>query len=340
MGTSTPENGAIVDVKGLTKVFNGKLRAVDGVSFQVNAKEIFGFLGPNGAGKTTTIKMLTTLLKPTSGDAEVCGNDIRKHPDDVRASIGIVPQEYTADEDMTGHDNVAFAGSLYGIPRGVVKDRAAELLDLVGLSEAADRKVITYSGGMRRRLEIATGLVNHPRLLFLDEPTLGLDVQTRTAVWDYIKKLKGDYGMTLFMTTHYLEEADGVCDRIAMIDHGKIIKIGTPSELKASLGGDVIELGIREATEDLTPIIMNVKGVKEVRKTNNDYRVKAEMGDETAPEIMDAIRARGYHVSRILVTKPTMDQVFLEYTGKTLRDEEADRAEIMAQRRTVRRARA
>ena len=328
----------IVKVEGLTKNF-GTLKAVDGISFEVNEGEIFGFLGPNGAGKTTTIKMLTTLLKATSGSATVCGYGINSHPNDVRASIGIVPQEYTADEDMTGADNVTFCGDLYGIPRSVSRGREKELLELVGLGDAADRKVMTYSGGMRRRLEIACGLVNHPRLLFLDEPTLGLDVQTRTAVWEYIRKLKGDYGMTLFMTTHYLEEADGVCDRIAIIDHGKIIKMGTSDELKASLGGDVIELGIKDGAEDLSPLIMNVKGVKEIRKANHDYRIKAEMGEEIAPEIIEAIRSKGYRVNKISVSKPSLDQVYLEYTGKSIRDEEANRAEMFAHRVTMRRAR-
>lgn len=329
----------VIDVKDLTKTFNGTLKAVDSVTFQVHEGEIFGFLGPNGAGKTTTIKMLTTLLKPSSGTASVCGIDVGHHQNDVRASVGIVPQEYTADEDMTGVENVMFCADLYGIPHEASRGRAHELLELVGLLDAASRKVSTYSGGMRRRLEIACGLVNHPKLLFLDEPTLGLDVQTRTAVWDYIKKLKGDYGMTLFMTTHYLEEADGVCDRIAIIDHGRLIKIGSPAELKDSLGGDVIELGIRETTEDLSPMIMGIKGVKEVKKTDHDYRMKAEMGEETAPEIIDAIRSKGYHVNKISVTKPTLDEVYLEFTGKTIREEEANRAEMFSQRVTMRRAR-
>lgn len=330
---------SVISVSDLTKTFNGKMKAVDAVSFEVKEREIFGFLGPNGAGKTTTIKMLTTLLRPTSGTATVCGYSITSHPNDVRASIGIVPQEYTADEDLTGQQNITFCSDLYGIPRSVSRDRTAELLDLVGLKDAASRKVQTYSGGMRRRLEIACGLVNHPRLLFLDEPTLGLDVQTRTAVWDYIKKLKHDYGMTLFMTTHYLEEADGVCDRIAIIDHGKLVKAGAPDDLKASLGGDIIELGVKEAAEDLTPLIVQSKSVKDVRKTDSTYRIKAELGEEAAPEIIELIRAKGYHVSRISVTKPSMDQVYLEYTGRSLRDVEADRAEMFTQRATLRRAR-
>jgi ABC-type multidrug transport system, ATPase component len=211
----------IISVKRLSKVFNGKLRAVDGVSFSVKEGEIFGFLGPNGAGKTTTIKMLTTLITPTSGDATVSGHSIDREANKVRASVGVVPQEFTADEDLTGFDNALLMADLYGIPRKVSKQRIVELMRLVDLEAAMKRKVGTYSGGMRRRLELAIGLVNHPKVLFMDEPTLGLDVQTRTAVWDYIRKMKNDYKMTLFMTTHYLEEADSLCDRIAIIDHGK-----------------------------------------------------------------------------------------------------------------------
>ncbi len=333
-------DGLVIKVDGLSKSFSGKVKAVDDVSFEVKEREIFGFLGPNGAGKTTTINMLTTLLRPTSGSAIVCGYDLHKHPNDVRASVGIVPQEYTSDEDMTGIGNIIFCGDLYGVPRKVSKERAIELLDLVGLSDAANRKVQTYSGGMRRRLEVACGLINHPRLLFLDEPTLGLDVQTRTAVWQYIKKLKEDYGMTLFMTTHYLEEADGICDRIAIIDHGKIVKIGSPTELKASLGGDIIELGVKESAEDLTPLIQQVASVRDVKRVDSDYRIKTSLGEEAAPIIIDMIRTKGYHVTKIMVTKPTMDQVYLEYTGRSIRDVEADRAEMMKQRATIRRARA
>jgi ABC-2 type transport system ATP-binding protein len=332
-------DGLVIKVDGLSKIFNGKVKAVDNISFEVREREIFGFLGPNGAGKTTTINMLTTLLRPTSGSAVICGHDLHRHPNDVRASVGIVPQEYTSDEDMTGIGNIVFCGDLYGVPRKVSSERALELLDLVGLSDAASRKVQTYSGGMRRRLEVACGLINHPRLLFLDEPTLGLDVQTRTAVWQYIRKLKEDYGMTLFMTTHYLEEADGICDRIAIIDHGKIVKVGTPSELKASLGGDIIELGVKESAEDLTQLIQSVQGVREVKKTDHEYRIKSALGEEAAPVIIELLREKGLHVTKIMVTKPTMDQVYLEFTGRSIRDVEADRAEMMRQRVTIRRAR-
>ncbi len=345
----TQENGAaqgaagaplIIDVQGLTKSFDGKVRAVDGVSFSVREGEIFAFLGPNGAGKTTTINMLTTLLKPTSGTATICGFDILREDNDVRRSIGVVPQEYTADEELTGYDNIILCADLYGIPRKVSRERADELLKLVELESAKSRKVNTYSGGMRRRLELACGLINHPRLLFLDEPTLGLDVQTRSAVWEYIRKLKDEYGMTLFMTTHYLEEADNLCNRIAIIDHGKLVKVGTPEELKESLGGDIIELGVQETDQDLTGDIARVEKVKEVKVMKpGDYRIKAECGEEVAPRVMDAVRARGYHVNRISLTKPTLDQVYLELTGKLLREENGDSMQLRLQRRTLRMAR-
>jgi ABC-2 type transport system ATP-binding protein len=204
----------IITVENLSKTF-GTLKAVDNVSFTVKEGEIFGFLGPNGAGKTTTINMLTTLLKPTSGKAVVCGFSIFKDANEVRRSVGVVPQEYTADEDMSGINNIILCADLYGMPRSDSKAHAKELLKLVELEDAANRKVSTYSGGMRRRLELACGLINYPKLLFLDEPTLGLDVQTRAAVWKYIKTLKEEYRMTLFLTTHYLEEADSLCERVA-----------------------------------------------------------------------------------------------------------------------------
>ncbi|MEM0287043.1 MAG: ATP-binding cassette domain-containing protein [Nitrososphaerota archaeon] len=330
---------SIILVEGLTKVFNAKVKAVDDVSFDVKQGEIFGFLGPNGAGKTTTIKMLTTLLKPTLGKASVCGYDIIKYPTEVRRSIGVVPQEYTADEDMTGLENLMLVASLYGIPKSIAKERAEELLQLVELKDAATRKVSTYSGGMRRRLELAAGLINHPRVLFLDEPTLGLDVQTRTAVWQYIRRLKEEYKMTLFMTTHYLEEADGLCDRIAIIDHGKIVRIGTPQELKASIGGDVIELGLDNDADDISALIHQIKLVKEVKRVNSHYRIKSEVGEEAAPQIIELLRSKGYHVTRISLTKPTMDEVYLEYVGRNFREEE-DRTDVMTRRAVLRRARA
>ena len=334
----TQTSPTIVKVENLSKVF-GELKAVDNVSFEIKEGEIFGFLGPNGAGKTTTINILTTLLKPSSGKAEVCGYDIFKKANEVRRNVGVVPQEYTADEDMTGINNILLCSDLYGIPRSDAKRHAEELLKLVELQDAAKRKVSTYSGGMRRRLELACGLINYPKLLFLDEPTLGLDVQTRTAVWKYIKTLKEEYHMTLFMTTHYLEEADHLCDRIAIIDHGHIIKVGSPEELKESIGGDVIVVNVEELEPDISPDIAKIKLVKDVKKNAEIYRIKVELGEEASPQIMDLIRSKGLHVTKISLTKPTLDEVYLELTGRTLREEEVDKLQAFRQRATIRRAR-
>jgi ABC-2 type transport system ATP-binding protein len=334
------ENSNIVSVKNLSKTFNGTVKAVNDISFDIPEGEVFGFLGPNGAGKTTTIHMLTTVLKPTSGTAEVCGYDIVKNAGAVRRAIGVVPQEYTADEDLTGYENIVLCADFYGLPRSISKPRTEELLGLVELKDAARRKVETYSGGMRRRLELASGLISRPRLLFLDEPTLGLDVQTRVAIWNYLKKLKEEYRMTLFMTTHYLEEADFICDRIAIIDHGQILKVGSPSELKASLGGDVIQIEVKETEPDLSSIISQVNHVKTVSKSDSLYRVKAELGEEAAPAIIEKLRINGYHVTRLSLAKPSMDEVYLEYIGRSLREEQPDTDHMFALRRTMRRARA
>lgn len=328
----------IVKVDGLSKEF-GQLKAVDGVSFEVEEGEIFGFLGPNGAGKTTTINMLTTLLRASGGTAEIDGLDIHRHPNEVRRTVGVVPQEYTADEDLTGLQNILLCADLYGIPRSDSKPHALELLKLVELDEAADRKVSTYSGGMRRRLELACGLINYPKLLFLDEPTLGLDVQTRTAVWKYIRMLKEEYRMTLFLTTHYLEEADNLCDRIAIIDHGHIIRIGTPSELKASIGGDVIVVGVAESEPDISADIQKLSLVKEVRKMDHEYRIKSEVGEESSIQIIDLVRSQGLHVTKISLTKPTLDEAYLEFTGHGIREEEASKMDAFKHRVTMMRAR-
>lgn len=328
----------MIKAEGLTKVFNKSLVAVDHVTFSVKNGEIFGFLGPNGAGKTTTINMLITVLKPTEGTASVLGYDVVKQANEVRKVIGVVPQEYTADEDLTGYENIMLCADLYGIPRETAKNRAIELLELVELSDFKDKRVETYSGGMRRRLELACGLINRPKVLFLDEPTLGLDVQTRAATWEYIRRLKKEYGMTLFMTTHYLEEADTLCDRIAIIDRGKIVVTGSPSELKDSLGGDIITITIKE-NADVTELIRTVGSVKEVKKENGAYRIKAERGEITAPVIIEALRKRGYTVTRLSLTEPTLNEVYLEYTGKAMRDVEESRESFITHRIALRRAR-
>ena len=328
----------VIKVEGLTKVYNGNFTAVDHIDFSVKHGEIFGFLGPNGAGKTTTISMLITVLKPTAGKATVLGGDIAKQSLAVRSAIGVVPQEYTADEDLTGYENILLCADLYGIPRSVSKKRTLDLLQLVELTGFKDKRVQTYSGGMRRRLELACGLINRPKVLFLDEPTLGLDVQTRAATWNYVKMLKKEFGMTLFLTTHYLEEADALCDRIAIIDHGKIVVIGTPTDLKDSLGGDIITLGIQKDT-DITDLISKIEHVKEVKKENGSYMIKSANGEVTAPLIIEALRKDGQVVTKLSLSKPTLNEVYLQYTGKSMRDAEESKDNVFRQRMTMRRAR-
>lgn len=328
----------VIKVEGLTKVYNGNFTAVDHIDFNVKHGEIFGFLGPNGAGKTTTIGMLITVLKPTGGKATVLGGDIAKQSLAVRGAIGVVPQEYTADEDLTGYENILLCADLYGIPRSISKQRAMDLLKLVELTGFKDKRVQTYSGGMRRRLELACGLINRPKVLFLDEPTLGLDVQTRAATWNYVKTLKKEFGMTLFLTTHYLEEADALCDRIAIIDHGKIVVIGTPTELKDSLGGDIITLSIQKET-DITDLISKIEHVKEVKKENGGYIIKSANGEVTAPLIIEALRKNGHVVTKLSLSKPTLNDVYLQYTGKSMRDAEESKDNVFRQRMTMRSAR-
>jgi ABC-2 type transport system ATP-binding protein len=326
----------IINVRKLSKVFDNSLRAVDGITFDVRQGEIFGFLGPNGAGKTTTIKMLTTLISPTSGDAKIFDFSINKSASAVRASVGVVPQEFTADEDLTAYDNMLLMADLYGVSRTIAKTRIVELLSLVELSNAAKRKVNTYSGGMRRRLELAIGLVNHPKVLFLDEPTLGLDVQTRAAVWTYIEKLKKEYKMTIFMTTHYLDEADSLCDRVAIIDHGKIIKIDTPKNLKDSLGGDIIELKIENERTNVSDLLKKITGVKNVKKNGVEYRLKVKSAETLAPKLITMLTSKGHKVTKLSLSKPTLDEVYLEYTGRSLREEQSNSLDIMSMRRTQR----
>jgi len=311
--------GAIIEVNNLEKVFNGTIRAVDGVTFQVEEGEIFGFLGPNGAGKTTTISILTTLVKPTGGSAKVMGLDVIKDADKVRRVIGLVPQELTVDDDLTGRENMMLQATLYNVPKRDAVERMDELIGLVKLEDAADRMVKTYSGGMRKRLELAEGLIHRPHVLFLDEPTLGLDVQTRAVMWDHIKNLKQKHNMTVFMTTHYLEEADSLCDRIGLIDNGKIMALDTPSTLKRSLGGDVLQIKV-EGENDLTAVIQGVQGVVEIKKEGTDYRVKVVKGETAMPLVLKALMDNGGTVTSVSLERPNMDQVFLEYTGRSLRD--------------------
>ena len=312
---------AIVEVENLVKRYNGDVLAVDDISFTVEEGEIFGFLGPNGAGKSTTINILTTLLKPTSGKAAVAGYDVSKDAQKVRHAIGLVPQDLTVDDELSGRENMYLQADLYNVPRSEAKRDIEDLLHVVNLEDAADRLVKTYSGGMRKRLELAEGLIHHPQILFLDEPTLGLDIQTRAAIWDYIKDLKAKHNITVFLTTHYLEEADGLCDRIGIIDHGKIVALDTPSALKRSVGGDIISIGV--ATDrDLTSVIRNATGILDVKREEGMYRVKTANGEAATPEVLKLIWEQGATVTSVTLNRPTLDQAFLEYTGRSMRDAE------------------
>jgi ABC-2 type transport system ATP-binding protein len=261
-----------IEVKDLTKTFNESIKAVDNISFEVKQGEILGFLGPNGAGKTTTLNMLSTLLKPTSGTATVNGHDILKEPDQVRRSIGYVFQDTTLDIELTGRENLDFHGRLYGLDKNTRQQRIKEVLELVKLTDRADSYVKTYSGGMKRRLEIARGLLHHPAVLFLDEPTLGLDTQTRRSIWDHIMHLNKEKNVTVMLTTHYTEEADFLCKRILIIDFGKIVELDTPDSLKAKLEGDVVTLVFKDssAIEKFRPLLEKEKWIRQINVVSSE----------------------------------------------------------------------
>ncbi len=325
--TSIAPADVVVDARDLRMVYpparsGGKgTVAVDGVSFQVRRGEIFGFLGPNGAGKTTTISILTTLLGPTSGRASIEGIDVLAHPHDVRRILGLVFQKSTADEELTGRENLLIEAGLYGLSGAEIHRHITELLRQMDLAPSADRFVKTYSGGMRRRLELAVGMVHRPRLLFLDEPTLGLDPQGRAGFWRYIRSLRESKGLTVLMTTHYLDEADQLCDRLAVIDHGKIIAMGTPKELKDSVGGDTLELALAPGASDPTPFLNSMPGVSAVTRAGDTYRVKCSNAEALVPKTVLAAAQAGIVVLGVTVIKPTLDEVFLHLTGHAYREE-------------------
>ena len=319
----------IVGAKSLSKFYPPKIQAVKDVSFVVEEGEIFGFLGPNGAGKTTTIKMLTTLASITSGSATVAGFDVRREPSKVRESIGVVPQELTADDELKGIENLYLAGRLHHVNSSEMREKAKELLRLFDLEEAAERRVRTYSGGMRRRLQMAMGLVHSPKILFMDEPTLGLDIQTRIKVWEYLRKLNKN-GLSIFMTTHYLEEADSLCDRVAIIDHGEIKVLDSPTGLKEKIGGSVLVFDVTDGI-DLTDFLKTVPDVSEVTRNGHTYKLKLPRTDEALPAIVNGVSSRGMKISQISFQKPSLDEVFLEVTGRTMREEEGESQESWVQ---------
>lgn len=311
----------VIEVTDLTKRFNSNgisFAAVDQITFTVEEREIFALLGPNGAGKTTLIKILTTLLKPTSGMAKVAGFDVTKEKEKVRASIGIVFQEPALDRRLTGRENLDFHARMYGIKRGERERRVAESLKLVELEEKADIVVDKYSGGMNRRLELARGFIHHPKVLFLDEPTLGLDTQTRRRTWDYIKELNEREGVTIVLTTHYMEEAEYLCDRVGIIDQGKIIVLDSPRKLVDLIGSDLVTLELN--TPNAASIFENLDFVTDVQAHNGFVTLKMERADLRIPTIMEHARESGLEIKSVNMRKPSLEDVFLHFTGRRIRE--------------------
>jgi len=313
-----------IETKSLTKSF-GDVTAVDDISFSVETGEIFGFLGPNGAGKSTTIMILTTLLKPTSGQALISGFDVMTNPKQVRENIGYVQQETTVDEYLTGRENLLLQAKLNHIPKNEINPRIDEILDLIELSDKQNEAVVTYSGGMRKRLDIAGGLLHRPKVLFLDEPTVGLDIQTRRKIWEYIKKIHQEFEMTIFLTTHYMEEADQLCDRIGIIDDGKIQVIDSPENMKKAMGNEVICITLEEG-ENRDSFLSKLRNIEFVNKINEDgtnLTLFASNGTEVIPKIFQISSELNIKIVSISLTRPTLDDVFISYTGHEIRDDDS-----------------
>ena len=312
-----------IEVDSLTKKF-GDFKAVDNISFKIEEGEIFGFLGPNGAGKSTTMMILTTLLKPTSGSVLVSGYDVMSDAKKVRERIGYVQQEISVDEFLTGRENLYLHARLNQIPNNLIKSRIDEVLELVELGEKKDQAALTYSGGMRKRLDIANGLLSRPAVLFLDEPTVGLDIQTRRKIWGYIKKIRKDFGMTIFISTHYMEEADKLCDRIGIIDHGKIQVVDTPKSMKSAIGNEIISFNLVDgkANQDaLIEQINKIEFVKEVKIKQDLITVFSTKSNEVIPKIFQESINLEMRIRSLTLKQPTLDDVFISYTGHDLRDE-------------------
>lgn len=312
-----------VETRSLSKSF-GAVTAVNDISFAVESGEIFGFLGPNGAGKSTTIMILTTLLKPTSGQALVFGFDVMTQPKQVRQSIGYVQQESTVDEYLTGRENLLLQARLNHIPKDQIDKRIDDVLELIELSDKQNDPVVTYSGGMRKRLDIAGGLLHRPKVLFLDEPTVGLDIQTRRKIWEYIKKIHKEFEMTIFLTTHYMEEADQLCDRIGIIDRGKIQVIDSPENMKNAMGNEVISLTFENGnSDDFLSQLRRIDLIKKINEDNNKLTIFASKGTEVIPKIFQISSELQIKIISISLTQPTLDDVFISYTGHEIRDDDA-----------------
>jgi ABC-2 type transport system ATP-binding protein len=309
-----------IEVENLTKRF-GDFTAVDGLNFSVAHGEVFGLLGPNGAGKSTLIRMLTTLVPPTSGTARINGFDVVRQPNDVRQSIGVIPQAMTSDLDLSAIENMSIFAKLYGIPREKRVRTIKQLLQEVDLEKWADKPVKMFSGGMRRRLEIARGLVHEPKLFFLDEPTTGLDPVSRVAVWEMLSRLKRERDLTILVTTHYMDEADKLCDRIAIVDHGKLVALDSPLKLKASIPGkNILEASFVNPPADWMDTVKTLSDVAEVKADGDIFRISSNNGPRTTVELLEAARSANVTVTSLSVQSTTLDDVFVHYTGHQLRD--------------------
>lgn len=329
-----------VETDKLSKVYRSGLKAVDEVSIKVENGEIFGFLGPNGAGKSTTIMILTTLLKPTSGRALVAGFDVTTHAKNVRQNIGYVQQDSTIDEYLTGRENLELQARLNHIPKDIRTKRIDEILGIIELDDRQHEAAVTYSGGMRKRLDIGGGLLNMPKVLFLDEPTLGLDIQTRYKIWEYIKKIHTEFEMSIFLTTHYMEEADKLCDNISIIDNGKIKITDSPKDLKNALGNEIVIFEANSETK-LGLLVLEIKKlatVKDVSTNGSIVTVFTTSGDQLIPQIFQQANTLEIKIENISLTKPTLDDVFLSHTGRELREEEGkyDRKKMRERMRRIR----
>ncbi len=322
MTQSSGAAGAVVQTRGLVKTY-GKVEAVRGIDLAVQPGEVFGFLGPNGAGKSTTISILCTLLRPTGGQALVAGIDVTRDPGAVRGRIGLVFQDPSLDDQLTARENLEFHAFLYNVPRAERRSRIDGVLEMVELHERAGSQVKTFSGGMKRRLEIARGILHYPQVLFLDEPTLGLDPQTRSRIWAYLHELRRREGITVFMTTHYMDEAE-VSDRIAIIDHGQIIALGTPDELKAMVGGDVVTV----ATRETAAAVDQIRRAFELEPIVDRDRLRIEVADGAA-FVPRVVRELTVPLTAVTLSRPSLDDVFLKLTGKAIRDEGAGEMEQM-----------
>ena len=325
MAQARPTSGPMIETHDLRQTFKSRkaeVEAVRGVDLSVGTSEIFGFLGPNGAGKTTTLRMLATLLTPTSGEATIAGADLRREPQTVRERIGYVPQGGSTDPAETGRGELVIQGRLYGMNKADAQKRAAEVLATLELEEAADRSISTYSGGMKRRLDVGLGIVHTPAVLFLDEPTTGLDPQARARMWDEIRRLR-EQGTTVFLTTHYLEEADALADRLAIIDHGEIVAAGTADELKRQVAGDVVTLGVNGSMERVLETVRLQPFVREATGEDGFVRLYVERGETAVPQILRLLDGAGLEAASIALHRPSLDDVFLRQTGRSLRDEAA-----------------